>query len=91
MPLLACKRGAKISVCQFARSFRTDHAGTQHQNVHVIVFDTLVGGIDVMTEARADARKFVRGDRSADPTAANQYSPIGLACAPSLQPDDAAQ
>ena len=39
-----------------------DDACAQDEYVHVVVLDTLMGGVVVVAEARADAFKFIRRD-----------------------------
>ncbi len=41
---------------EFQRQFPTNHPGTQHQHVYIVVLNTLVGRIGVVAEARANPR-----------------------------------
>src|ERR1035437_6435514 len=47
------------SVHQFLRHRFTDHTSTEHQHVHVVMFDALVRGVRIVAEACADARNFI--------------------------------
>ena len=49
-----------------------DYARTEHEDVHVVVFDALVRGIGVVANGGADAVEFVGGDGGADAAAADE-------------------
>jgi len=62
MALFAGEFGGKKNPDQIAGELRSDDARTQHQNVDVVVFHALAGGIGVMAQTRPDARNLIRGD-----------------------------
>src|SRR6185312_832714 len=62
----------QIGVHQLLGDFDADHAGSQHQDVHVVVLDPLVGRVVVVGEAGADAAELVGRDRRTDARAANE-------------------
>src|SRR5262249_16025823 len=47
MAFFSCKSRAQESADQLARQFRTDHTRAQGQNIHVIVFYSLMGRVGV--------------------------------------------
>ena len=49
------------------------------RDVHVVVFDALVGGVGVVADAGADSPDLVGGDGRADSAAAYHYAALGLA------------
>lgn len=65
-----------------ARQFRADYPRAEDQNVHVVMFHSLVGGVRVMTEAGADTGQLVGRDRGSYAAATDEDSAIG---APLLQ------
>ena len=56
-----------------------DDARAEDEDVHVVVFDALVGGVSVMAHAGADAGNFVGGDADADAGAADEDAALGVA------------
>ena len=58
---------------------RADDSATDAQDVHVVVLDTLVRGVGVVTDGRSDTGNLVGRDADAHATAADQDSSIGLA------------
>src|SRR5262249_38782202 len=76
MAFLSCEHSSEIRGHQLSRQFGTNHTSTQHQDVHVVVFHSLVGGICVVTEPCANARHFVGGHRGPDSTAADQHASV---------------
>ena len=77
MPFFRRVPSAYKRLDQFVGQRNTDDPAAQNQDVHVIVLDTLVRGIDVVADGGAHALYLVRGDRSADTTAADQHSALG--------------
>ena len=64
---------------QFRRQRRTDDSSAQNQNVHVVMFDALVGRVVVMAHGCADARHLVGGNADSHAAAAYQDPTLSLA------------
>src|SRR5436305_14253959 len=58
---------------------RADHLAAEAEDVHVVVLDALMRRVDVVADRRADAAHLRRGDRGADPRAADEDTPLGVA------------
>src|SRR5438132_2053 len=58
------------------RETRADHFGAEAEDVHVVVLDALVRGIDVVADRSADATHLRGGNRSADAGAADEDAPL---------------
>ena len=52
--------GAKKDSNKVSGKGRPDDAGTETQDVHVVVLDGLTGGVGVMTDGSPDSGKLVR-------------------------------
>src|SRR5262245_10025795 len=63
---------------ELAGQLRTDHLGSEAQNVHVVVLDALVGRVRVVADRGPDARDLAGGDRSADAGPADEDSKLGV-------------
>jgi hypothetical protein len=62
----------------FGELFASD-AGAQNEDINIVVFDALVGGLGVRAHAGADAADFVGGDAGADSAAADEHAAFGAA------------
>ena len=69
--------GADEGLHQFAREGGSDDPSPEHEDVHVVVLDSLVCGVDVMTDRGAHPLELVRGHRGADAAAADEHAPLG--------------
>ena len=76
MPFLAREPGARVSIHQFNRCLRADDAPTQNQNVHVVMFHSLMRRVHVMTQTRPDPFHLVGRNGSANPGPADQNTPL---------------
>ena len=65
--LLTCERGSQIGVDELAGQLGTDHTPAQYQDVHIVVFDSLVGRIRIVTEPGTNARQLVGRHRRPTP------------------------
>ena len=63
---------------QFHGYFITDDACSETEDVHVVVFDSLMSRIDVVADSRANARNLVRRHTDPDAAAAEQNAPLCL-------------
>jgi len=70
--LIGLKLGGHKSAGQLERQFGADDACAENQDVHIVVLDTLVGGISVVANAGANAGNFVGGDADSDAGAADE-------------------
>lgn len=77
MSCLATEPGPEKGFDQLHSQGRSNHTGTEAQDVHVIMFNTLVGRIGVMAKAGTDARNLV-GSNTGTYTTAAQQNPCGL-------------
>ncbi len=57
---------------------RADHLRAEAEDVHVVVLDSLVRGVDVMTDGCPDTGDLARGDGGADAGAADENAALGL-------------
>src|SRR5438874_6488020 len=76
MPLFVRECRAHVVVDQFLRQCYSDDSRSQHQHVHVVVLDTLVCRIGVVTQAGAHSGNFVCGYGSSYSAAADQDGAI---------------
>ena len=74
---LAGEPGVQERVHQLARQLAADHAAAEHEHVHVVVLDALVGGVGVVAQAGAYAGDAVGRHRGADAAAAQDDPAIG--------------
>ncbi len=56
-----------------------DDARAEHEHVHIVMFDALMRGVGIVTEAGSDAGDFVGGDGGADAAAADENASFGFA------------
>ena len=68
------ENGAEV-FCQF----RTDDARTQNQDIHIVMFHALMGGIGVVGQAGADSRDFVGSHGCSHAAAADENAALGFA------------
>jgi hypothetical protein len=61
---------------QFPGERRPDHSLTQAKNVHIVIFDALVGGENIMDKPGTHPGNFVRGDGCSDTAAADGHSTV---------------
>jgi hypothetical protein len=57
----------------------SNHARSEHQDIHVIVFHALVSRIRIMTQTGPDATHFVGGHGSSDPAPADEHATVSAA------------
>ena len=79
VPHFVSEVGAQECVDTFAGGFGADDAGAQNEHVHVVVLDTLVGRVRVVTESGTNPTKLVGCNASPDAAATDQYAAFGLA------------
>ena len=77
MTVRTAERGIDERPHVFLGRLRPDRARAKRQNVAAVVLDHLMGGVDVVGDARAHARELVGGDRDAGPAAADQDRTLG--------------
>ena len=61
---------------QLARERLADDPASKDEHVHVVVLDSLMGRVGIVTESRANAAVLVGGDRGADAAAADQHGAL---------------
>src|SRR5690242_21438902 len=59
--------------------FRAHHLGAEAEHVHVVVLDALVGRVGVVADGCADPSDLARRHGGADPRAAHEHCPLGVA------------
>jgi len=79
VPHFVGKLGAQECVDTFAGGFGADDAGAQNEHVHVVVLNTLVGGVSVVTQSCPDPTKLVSCNAGSNAAATDQYAAFGLA------------
>ena len=72
MALFAAERGIDERPHVFLGGLRANRARTEGHHVAAVVLDHLMGGVDVVGDARAHAGELVGGDRDAGAAAADQ-------------------
>ena len=77
MALCAAERGIDERPHVFLGGLRADRARAEGQHVAAVVLDHLMGGVDVVGDARAHAGELVGGDRDAGAAAADQDRALG--------------
>jgi hypothetical protein len=77
MALIAGKMTAEKGTDQFRHQRRPDDARTQAQNIHIIMFDTLVSGINIMANTGINPVDLIRRDAGSHPRTTYQDSAIG--------------
>ena len=63
---------------QFSGERRTDHLPTQTEDIHVVIFNALMGGKNIVDEPGPHPWNFVRGDGRSYAAAAERYSAFSL-------------
>ncbi len=58
---------------------RPDDLRAETEDVHVVVLDSLVGGVDVVADGCPNPGDLARGNRRADAGAADEHAALGLA------------
>jgi len=74
----AAEMSGKTSLDQFQSESGSDHFSTQTKDIHVVIFDALMGGENIMDEPSTDAGDFVRSDGRSHATAAERHSTLHL-------------
>jgi len=72
MPFFMRKRSTHVVVYEFLGQRHSDYARAQNQDIHVVMLDTLMRRIRVMTQSSSNSRHLVRGDRCTDTAAADE-------------------
>ena len=72
------KPGCQKSPRDFKGRHRTDDPGTEAEDVHVVVLDSLMSGIGVMTDRCADADDLVRRNARPDSAPADKDATFRL-------------
>jgi hypothetical protein len=75
MPLGSAEFDGQERVYEFPRHSRPHNSTAHTQNVHIVVFDSLVGGEMVMNQTCANTWEFIGADRGADAAAAHCDTP----------------
>ena len=83
VPRLVGVRGTEERPDESVGQLGSNDAGTQDEHVHVVVLDTLMGGVRIVAEPGPDAGQLVRRHRDPDARVAEQVPPLGL---PLLEP-----
>src|ERR1035437_8163710 len=76
---LTAEPGGKEALGACDGRLDADDPSSKGEHVHVVVLDTLTGGVCVVTQSGSDAGHLGRGDRRADAAAADQQAAIGAA------------
>jgi hypothetical protein len=84
VPFFTRKLRAEEGLDTIVRGFDANHARAEYENIHIVMFDALVGGVMVVTESRADTFDLVGGDTRADTAAADENRAFGLVCEESV-------
>src|SRR4029077_10137499 len=73
-----------VEACREKRAYEVGGETRPHdlraeaEDVHVVVLDSLVRGVGVVTDRRTNAGDLARGDRGADAGAADENAALGL-------------
>ena len=78
MALGAAEVSGQKGLDQFPGERRPDHFSTQTKDIHVVIFDALMGGEDIMDEPGTHAGNLVRGDGRSHAAAAERHSAFNL-------------
>jgi len=78
MVLLTGKARLQESSDQLMSDCRANHLGSQRQHVHIIVFYTLMRGVNIVTERGPDSRDLIGGYGNPHPAAADEDAPHSL-------------
>lgn len=76
MSFLGGVSSAEEGFDDFKGQFGSDDTGTDAQNVHIIVFDPLSGGVGVVAQASTNSWEFVSSDAYPDPGTADEDPPV---------------
>src|SRR5438045_818061 len=76
VPLFIGECSAKKSVDQFLCKRNAYYARSQHEDIHVIMLHSLMGGVGVMTKSGANPWDLVCRDRNSYAAAAHEDSPV---------------
>src|SRR5256714_15522373 len=79
VPLASPETGFEERPNEVGGQLGADDFRAEPKDVHVVVLDALVGGVDVVTDRGADARQLARSDRGADAGTADQHAALRLA------------
>src|SRR5919108_2399786 len=77
--LAAVEAGEQERADEVRGELRAHDVGAHAEDVHVVVLDALVCGVDVVANRGADPRHLAGGDRRADPRAADEDRALGVA------------
>ena len=77
MPRFSGKSGIEEDFRKFQGQRRSDDPCPQDENVHVVVLNSLAGGIGVVAQPRADSRDLVGGNAHAHTAAADEDPSVG--------------
>src|SRR5262249_25800156 len=78
MVLLAGKACLQESPDQLISDRWANHLSSYRQHIHIIVFYTLVRGINIVTERRPNSRDLIGGYGNSHPTTADEDAPHSL-------------
>ena|ERR1700678_148355 len=76
----AAEVGMQECFNQFQREPSADHPSAETKRVHIIVFDALAGGKDIVNKAGTYTGDFADGDGCTDSTTAQRHGTIDPAC-----------
>src|SRR5580765_1108807 len=76
MPLLVRETRSEESLHQVFGQFHANDARTEHQHVHIVMFDALMCRIAVMANRSTNAYEFICRDACTDAASANQNAAI---------------
>ena len=78
VPFFAREVRAEKGMNAFQGRLGANYARPEDQDVHIVVFDSLVGRVGVVAEAGADAFNFVGRDAGSDARATDEHASFGL-------------
>ncbi len=84
VPVLTGELGTQKRQDQLARERIAHYPASKHQNVHVVVLDSLVRRVRIVAQAGADSAELVRRKRCADTASADQDPAVRFAAAQCL-------
>ena len=79
VPFFTCKFCAEKRLDQLGRDRDSDHARTEHKNIHIVMFHALVRRVRVMANGGSDSVNLVRRDGCAHTAAADKNSTVSTA------------
>ena len=74
----AAESSVKKGFDQFAGEGRPNHFPTETKDIHVVVFDTLMGGENIVDKRGTHTGNLVRGDGRSYTAAAERHSPLNF-------------